>query len=163
MFVTNFFAGAYFAPSYFPAGVGEALSPSDRASRMEFTALISEITAKTIGAMFPGDRVTISMDWGSNIDNLETGCLKDGETIASCAVGVVELPEGAVTPNFSSVAVSAAEVRINKRKCRAGECTLCVMGTTSNQVLGTYRIKFVATTSFGNVFTRIVRIRVNNK
>lgn len=144
-------------------GSVEPLPSADRPSRLEFTALIAEITAKSIGVMFPGDRATISIDWGDNRDGLETGCLKNGETIASCVVGLVESPESASAPSFSPVTVTETGVRINKRECLSGECSLCVMGTSANQVLGMYRIKFVATTSNGNIFTRIVRIRVVDK
>ncbi|HEY0982385.1 hypothetical protein [Schlesneria sp.] len=139
------------------------LPSSTRPGRIECKALIDEITVKTIGYLFPGDRAKISIDWGSNVEGLETGCLKAGEVVASCTAEVYRQPDGATDLGFGVAAVNDGPVRIGKRICQAGECTICFVGTTVEQVRGEYRVKFRVTTSEGNVYTRVVRINVSEK
>ncbi len=109
-----------------------------------------------------GETNTICLDWGENTAGQETGALKAGDTVASCAVSVDSKPIGASDPTFGSVAVNATPLYVNERSCSAGESTTVNITTSSSQTVGLYRLKFIATTTNGKVIPRFIRINVAN-
>ncbi len=118
------------------------------------------IEAQTIADISRGETNTICIDWGENTAGQETGCLKAGDTVSSCAVAVYGKPIGATDPTLGTVSVNSQALYVNQRSCSAGEATTCNITTASDQTAGQYRLKFTATTANGKVIPRYVRVNV---
>ena len=117
-------------------------------------AQVYEVARSTVQA--------VSIDWGENTSDSETGVLDAGDTVASCVVAIAstDKPTGAADPTFGSVVVNSTSVVVNGRTCSAGEATACTMTLASDQAYGMYKLKFTATTTNGFVLPRWVRFRV---
>lgn len=101
-------------------------------------------------AMVPGSLWTYELDFGENTDGQETGMLNDGDTVSSVVVSFSGKPSGADDPTAGSVTVGADTRYINGRQCSAGEWAKWTVTTASDQSIGEYMMKIVATTANGN-------------
>lgn len=119
------------------------------------------LTAPEFRSMARGETNTIDIDWGENTAGSETGVLKAGDTVASCAVSLDDSPSGSTTPTIGSVTVNATALYVNGRECSAGEATICTVTTGATQGYGAYRLKFTATTTNSKVIPRYVVINVD--
>jgi len=104
-----------------------------------------------------GTVMPVSIDWGEDTAGTETGSLKAGDTVASCAVTVETKPSGASDPTFGSVAANSTALFVNGRSCSAGEATSVTMTVSGTASYGEYRLKFVATTTNGFSIPRYTR------
>lgn len=100
----------------------------------------------------------IVIDWGENTAGLKTGVLAAGDTVASCVVVVNQAPAAvagqSIVPTLGAVSVpgsNASSDDINGRIWSAGEATSCLVTILSNQTYGTYRLRFTATTTNGEI------------
>jgi len=118
------------------------------------------ITAKEIRTMARGETNSIDIDWGENTSGEETGVLKAGDTVATCVVVVDSKPTDAADPTLGSVSANGSAIYVNDRSCSAGEATTCTCAMASNQGIGTYRLKFTATTTNSKVLPRFVYVQV---
>ncbi len=121
---------------------------------------MSGIYANQTRVMGRSEVQRIDCDWGENTSGSETGTLKAGDTVASCAVAVQSKPTGASDPTFGSVSVNGTALYVNGRSCSAGEATTVQITMGASQAYGDYALKFTATTTNGYTIIRYVRIVV---
>jgi hypothetical protein len=77
-------------------------------------------------------------------------------------VAVYSKPTGASDPTLGSVTVPAnsSSDDINGRVWSTGEATVCTIATGASQTVGTYVLKFTATTANSYVLPRFVKVEV---
>lgn len=119
------------------------------------------INAIPVRAIARGEVNRIDIDWGENTAGVETGVLKNGDTVSSCTVAVSTKPSGAADPTFGSVTVNSTALYVNGRSCSAGEATTVSITAASDQAYGLYRLKFTATTTNGYTVPRFASVRVD--
>jgi len=103
-------------------------------------------------SMVRGEAKHISLDWGENTAAQKTGELSAGDTVATCTVALQSSPTGSTTPTLGSVSVASGNASsddIAGRVYSAGEATTCLVTMLSNQVYGTYVLRFAAVTTNG--------------
>lgn len=110
--------------------------------------------------MAPGEAQPIYVDWGENTAGQETGALKGGDTVASCTVSVDSKPVGAADPTLGSVSLVTSGEYVLRRQVSTGEATKGLVTMASTQAVGWYQLRYVATTTNGNVIPRYVRVKV---
>lgn len=121
----------------------------------------STLIAPQVVTMARGEVNTISIDWGNKTAGSETGALKNGDTVTSCVVAADGTePAGMTAPTLGAVTVNSAAQYVNRRSCAAGEATNCNVTTSATQGIGSYQLKFTATTTNGKTIPRYVRIVV---
>ncbi len=119
------------------------------------------ITCAETGIIGRGETNRIDIDWGENTSGQESGVLKAGDTVASCAVALDDSPAGSTTPTLGSVTVNTNDLYVNWRLCSAGQATTSQIVTGASQIYGKYRLKFTATTTNGYVIPRFVNVQVS--
>lgn len=126
---------------------------------------MSSITAPQIRVMARGETHRIDIDWGDSTAGAETGVLNAGDLVESCVVEIDARPGSAVEeddPELGTVVVpeNTSSDTINSRQWVEGEATTCTIETADDQTLGTYRLKFTATTVNGMVLPRFITVQV---
>jgi hypothetical protein len=123
---------------------------------------VSALTAPQHHTMNVGETNRLYVDWGENTAAEKTGALSAGDTVASCVVAVYSKPTGASDPTLGSVTVPAnsSSDDINGRVWSNGEATVCTITTGASQTVGTYVLKFTATTTNSYVLPRFVKVEV---
>lgn len=124
---------------------------------------MSSLTAPEFHVMARGEVNRLYVDWGDNTAAEKTGCLSAGDTVSSCVVSVDDKPTGATDPTLGSVTVltqTSPADDINGRLWSTGEATACTVTMGASQTVGTYRLKFTATTASGYTLPRFVKLEV---
>jgi hypothetical protein len=126
---------------------------------------VSALTAPQHHTMNQGETNRLYVDWGENTAAEKTGALSAGDTVASCVVAVYSRPSGALQagdPTLGSVTVptNTSSDDINGRVWSNGEATVCTIATGASQTVGTYVLKFTATTTNSYVLPRFVKVEV---
>jgi hypothetical protein len=123
---------------------------------------MSALTAPEHHVICQGEVNRLYIDWGENTAAQKTGALSAGDTVASCVVSVDSKPAGADDPTLGSVTAPAnsSSDDINGRVWSTGEATVVTVTMAADQAIGTYRLKFVATTTNGYTLPRFVNLKV---
>jgi hypothetical protein len=121
-------------------------------------------TCHEIYVMSRGQATHAITDWGKSTPGSESGMLKDGDTVASCAIVLDPSPggspTGSTTPTMGAVSVNVANEYVNSRLCSAGEATTVLITMGASQTYGFYRFLLTATTVNGEVIPRYIRVNV---